>query len=52
MFMKNNLIDGELDKLLEGRVRKLRHINLKEELEFMENVIQLSNIDGHEVFGE
>ena len=52
MFMKNEAFDRELDKLVEGRMKKLSHINLKEELQFRENISELTNIDGHEVFGE
>ncbi len=52
MLMKNNEIDREFDRLIEGRLKNLSHINLKEELEFRENVSELTNIDGREVFGE
>ena len=52
MFMKNEALDREFDKLVEGRMMKLSHINLKEELDFRENISELTNVDGHEVFGE
>ena len=52
MFMKNEVFNREFDKLAEGRMKKLNGINLKEELQFMENISELTNADGHEVFGE
>ena len=52
MCMKNNELDREFDKLVEGRMKKLNGINLKEEIDFMENISELTNVDGHEVFGE
>ena len=52
MFMKNGAFDGEFDKLVEGRMKKLNGINLKEELDFMDNISVISDRDGHEVFGE
>ena len=52
MFMKNGAFDRELDKMVEGRMKKLSHINLKEELQFRENISELTNVDVHEVFGE
>ena len=52
MFMKNEVSNRELDKLVEGRMKKLSHINLKEELQFRENISELTNVDVHEVFGE
>ena len=52
MCMKNNELDREFDKLVEGRMKKLSYINLKEELQFRENITELTNVDGHEVFGE
>ena len=52
MFMKNEALDREFDKLVEGRMKKLSHINLKEELQFRENISELTNADGHDVFGE
>ena len=50
--MKNDLFNRELDKLVEGRMKKLSYINLKEELDFRENISELTNVDVHEVFGE
>ncbi|MCW6159035.1 MAG: hypothetical protein LVQ63_06120 [Thermoplasmatales archaeon] len=50
--MKNNVNDSEFDKLVEGRMKKLYRINLKEELDFRENVSLISSTDGDEVFGE
>ena len=50
--MKNEVFDREFDKLVEGRMKKLNGINLKEEIDFMENISELTNVDGHEVFGE
>jgi hypothetical protein len=41
-----------LDKLVERRMRQLKRINLKEELEFKENISESVHHDGHEVFGE
>ena len=52
MCMKNNELDRELDKLVEGRMKKLNEIDLKEELDFRENVSTIHNRDGDEVFGE
>lgn len=51
--MKDNELDGGFDKLVYGRMRKLSRINLKEELEFRENVSIMDNHDrdGDEVFG-
>jgi hypothetical protein len=50
--MKNNELDREFDKLVEGRMKKLNRINLKEELEFRENISVVQDRDGDEVFGE
>lgn len=50
--MKNEAFNRELDKLLTGTTKKLNHVNLKEELEFRENISELTNVDGREVFGE
>lgn len=50
MFMKNDAFDKELDKLVEGRMKELRRINQKEELEFKE-ISELTNPEGREVFG-
>ena len=52
MFMKNEALDRELDKLVEGRMKILSHINLKEELDFRENISVITSQDGDEVFGE
>ena len=52
MFMKNEAFDKELDKLVNGRMKKLSHINLKEELDFRENISMITGQDGDEVFGE
>ena len=52
MFMKNEAFDRDFDKLVKGRMKKLDGINLKEELDFRENISELTNADGHEVFGE
>jgi hypothetical protein len=52
MYMKNNELDREFDKLVEGRMKKLNGINLKEEIDFMDNISAISDRDGHEVFGE
>ena len=50
--MKNNELDREFDKLVEGRMKKLNRINLKEEIDFMDYISAISDGDGHEVFGE
>ena len=52
MFMKNEAFDREFDKLVEGRMKKLNGINLKEEIDFMDNISAISDRDGDEVFGE
>jgi len=52
MYMKNNELDREFDKLAEGRMKKLSGINLKEEIDFMDNISTISERDGDEVFGE
>ena len=52
MCMKNNELDREFDKLVEGRMKKLNRINLKEELDFRDNVSMMHNQDGDEVFEE
>ncbi len=52
MCVKNNEIDREFDKLVEGRMKKLNGINLKEEIDFMDNIYAISYRDGDEVFGE
>ena len=50
--MKNYELDREFDKLVEGRMKKLNRINLKEELDFRENISVVQDRDGDEVFGE
>ena len=50
--MKNNEIDREFERLIEGRLKRLNGINLKEELDCRENISELSNYDGREVFSE
>ena len=52
MYMKNNELDRGFDKLVNVKMKKLSHINLKEELDFRENVSTIHNRDGDEVFGE
>ena len=52
MCMKNNDLDREFDKLVEGRMKKLSGINLKEEIDFMDNISAISGRGGDEVFGE
>ena len=52
MCMKNNELDREFDKLVEGRMKKLNRINLKEEIDFMDNISAICDRDGDEVFGE
>ena len=52
MCMKNNELDREFDKLVNGKMKKLSHVNLKEELDFRENVPTIHNREGDEVFGE
>ncbi len=50
--MKNDVFNRKFDKLVEGRMKKLDGLNLKEELDFRENVSAISSPDGDEVFGE
>jgi hypothetical protein len=52
MCMKNDELDGEFDRLVEGRMKRLNGINLKEEIEFRENGSTMHYHDGDEVFGE
>ncbi|MCL6003352.1 MAG: hypothetical protein M1556_06910 [Candidatus Thermoplasmatota archaeon] len=52
MYMKNEVRDREFDGRIEGRMKRLDRINLKEELDFMDNVSELSSPDGREVLGE
>ena len=50
--MNNNELDKEFDKLVNGRMKKLSRINLKQELDSRENVSTIHNRDRDEVFGE
>jgi hypothetical protein len=50
--MENDVFDREFDKLLEGRMKRLDRMNLKEELDVMESVSGMMDRDGDEVFGE
>ena len=50
--MKNDVFNREFDKLVEGRMKKLSGLNLKEELDSRENVSVMSCQDGDEVIGE
>ena len=50
--MKNDVFNREFDRLVEGRMKKLSGINLKEEVDSRENVSVISSPDGEEVFGE
>ena len=52
MCMKNNGLDREFDKLVEGRMKKLSKINLKEEMDITQYVSILQDRDGDEVFWE
>ena len=52
MCLKNNELDREFYKLVEGRMKKLNGINLKEEIDFMDNISAISDREGDEVFGE
>ena len=52
MCMRNDVFGREFDKLVEGRMKKLSGINLKEELDSRENVSVMSDLNGEEVFGE
>ena len=52
MCMKNDEFNREFSKLVEGRMKRLDRINLKEELDFMDNISAMHNRDGDEVFGE
>ena len=52
MCMNNNELDRGFDKLVEGRMKKLNRINLKEELDFRENISLISSMDSDAVFGE
>ncbi len=50
--MRNDVFGREFDRLVEGRMKKLSGLDLREELDFRENVSELTYNDGHEVFGE
>ncbi len=50
--MENDVFDREFEKLLEGRMKRLDRMNLKEELDVMESVSGMMDRDGDEVFGE
>ena len=50
--MRNDVFGREFDKLVEGRMKKLSGIILKEELDSMENVSAMSDLNGEEDFGE
>ncbi len=52
MCMKNDVFNREFDKLIEGRMKKLSRIDLREELDSRENVSAISSPDGDEVFWE
>ena len=52
MCMKNNVFNRKFDKFVEGRMKKLSGIDLKEELDSRENVSVMSDLNGEEVFGE
>ena len=50
--MRNDVFGREFDRLVEGRMKKLSGLNLKEELDSRENVSVMSDLNGEEVFGE
>ena len=50
--MKNDVFNREFDRLVEGRMKKLSGLDLKEKLDFKENVSVMSDLNGEEVFGE
>ena len=50
--MKNDVSNMKFDRLVEGRMKKLSGINLKEELDLRENISVMSGPDGEEVLGE
>ena len=50
--MRNDVFNRKFDKLVEGRMKKLSGLNLKEEVDSRENVSAMSGQDGDEVFGE
>ena len=51
MCMKNNELDRGFNKLVNGRMKKLSRINLKQELDFRENVSTIHNRDGTKYSG-
>ena len=52
MCMRNDVFNRKFDRLVEGRMKKLSGINLKEEVDSRENVSAMSDPNGEEVFGE
>ena len=52
MCMRKDVFNREFDKLVEGRMKKLSGLNLKEELDSRENVSAMSDLNGEEAFGE
>ena len=50
--MRNDVFGREFDRLVEGRMKKLSGLNLKEELDSRENVSVMSDLNGEEVFRE
>ena len=50
--MRNDVFNREFNKLVEGRMKKLSGLNLKEEVDSRENVSVMSDLDREEVFGE
>ena len=50
--MRNDVFNREFDRLVEGRMKRLSGLNLKEELDSRENVSVMSGQDGDEVFEE
>lgn len=50
--MRNGVLEREFDKLVEGRLKKLPELNLKEKLYFRENIFDIANSEEWEVFGE
>jgi hypothetical protein len=50
--MKNDVFSRGLEKLIEGKMKRLDRIDLVLELEFRENISKLTNVEGREAFGE
>jgi hypothetical protein len=50
--MKNDVFNRKFGKLVEGRLKRLSKINLKEELDFRRNISSKLDSEGKEVFGE